>query len=342
MGRLYLHRNWEIVYSEGMEIFKEFAFVEFGSHVYGTSLPSSDRDYKGLFMPSPKQLLLQKCQATSINRNTKSDCTQKNTANDVDIEFFTLHGYIRLLKEGQTPALDMLFAPRKYWLKTSVEWEFMQENKAKLVHSGTSAFCGYVRQQAAKYGIKGSRVAAMRQAINALRTFPLSNKLNMVEIEALKEALLPPNEFIKFVLCKAPNGKEELYLEVCNRKVGLHSTFKYAIEIYQKVFEEYGARALAAETNQGVDWKALYHAVRVSHEALELLNTGHITFPRPEASILLQIRKGELPYREVAEIIERMEIEIKNVEKTSHLPNSLDIAYWEEWVYNIYKSHSKF
>jgi hypothetical protein len=39
-----------------------------------------------------------------------------------------------------------------------------------------------------------------------------------------------------------------------------------------------------AETQEGVDWKALSHAVRVGTQALELLKTGHVTFPLPNAA----------------------------------------------------------
>jgi hypothetical protein len=55
--------------------------------------------------------------------------------------------------------------------------------------------------------------------------------------------------------------------------VPLTASIKTAREILQRLVTEYGQRALQAERNEGVDWKALSHAVRVGREALELFET---------------------------------------------------------------------
>ncbi|MGZ3306580.1 MAG: DNA polymerase beta superfamily protein, partial [Asticcacaulis sp.] len=60
----------------------------------------------------------------------------------------------------------------------------------------------------------------------------------------------------------------------------------------------------AAETNQGVDWKAMSHAVRIAGEAVEFLRTRSITFPRPEASHLVAIKLGQISGQAVAQEIE--------------------------------------
>lgn len=52
------------------------------------------------------------------------------------------------------------------------------------------------------------------------------------------------------------------FLEVWKRKIQEHATFKEAHAICKRVFDEYGHRALLAETNQGVDRKACMYAVR--------------------------------------------------------------------------------
>lgn len=101
-------------------------------------------------------------------------------------------------------------------------------------------------------------------------------------------------------------SKLVMHIDICSRKCPLTFTIKKAHEIYKSLFDEYGKRALAAETNQGVDWKALSHAVRVARECVELLDTGHITFPRPECAHLIAIKTGALDYKVVAEEIEML------------------------------------
>jgi hypothetical protein len=125
-------------------------------------------------------------------------------------------------------------------------------------------------------------------------------------------------------------------ISVCNRKAQEHVTLKEALKIYQHLLDEYGQRALMAETNDGVDWKALMHATRVCREAEELLLHGTITYPRPEADLLLKIRKGELPYKEVAGLLEAGMDRLEECQRLSTLPERPDHAAAEELVADWY------
>src|SRR4029077_17974016 len=71
-----------------------------------------------------------------------------------------------------------------------------------------------------------------------------------------------------------PNGGCVTHWEVCNKKMPYTSSVKTARDMMARLVDEYGQRALQAERQEGVDWKALSHAVRVGEEALELLTTG--------------------------------------------------------------------
>jgi len=64
-------------------------------------------------------------------------------------------------------------------------------------------------------------------------------------------------------------------------------------------------RARQAMNNEGIDWKATMHAVRIILQATELRATGHITFPRPNSEELLKIRQGEWDFTKVSEFIEQ-------------------------------------
>jgi hypothetical protein len=125
-------------------------------------------------------------------------------------------------------------------------------------------------------------------------------------------------------------------LSVCNRKVQENIKVSEALKIYTHLFNEYGARALQAESNTNVDWKACMHAVRVAKEAQELLLHHHITYPRPEAETLLKIRKGEIDYKLVAEMIEQGLVDLEDAQDKSTLPEKPDYDYAEDFVYNAY------
>src|ERR1700677_3249897 len=82
----------------------------FGSSLYGTNTPTSDLDYKSVFIPDGKDLVLQKA-AKHLQNNTKKNDAVKNLKEDIDDESFSVQTFLRLLCEGQTVALDMLFCP---------------------------------------------------------------------------------------------------------------------------------------------------------------------------------------------------------------------------------------
>jgi predicted nucleotidyltransferase len=304
---------------------KNLVVMQFGSQVYGTSLPTSDVDLKAVHLPSAKQILLQSVE-NSIVRNTKKNSHEKNTEKDEDYESFSLQKYLNLILEGQTVAVDMLFVPEKFYVgETNLLWKSIIFRRQQLLSRKIKGFLGYCRTQANKYGIKGSRVSAVRKLVDLLSGLHGHSKIE----EHLELILRTMGTDEHFAFLR--EEKDEL-IECCNRKCPTRASVSSALGIYKKVLTQYGHRALMAESNEGVDWKALMHAVRIAHQSVELLQTGHVTFPRPEAPLLLQIRKGEMPYKQVAEIIEQGLIGIEEAALKSNLPENPDSSLVEQIV----------
>lgn len=308
--------------------------TQFGSHVYGTNIPTSDRDYKAIYLPSADDILLQRIKA-STQTKTKKDPHAKNTADDIDIETFSLDKYLKLLMDGQTVALDMLFTPEQFWVgDVDPIWYEIRHHKDKFLHSGVLSFVGYCRTQANKYGIKGSRMKAVRSSLEYLK---LSSNYETIRLEDISlDNLIKAHDdkLVKITMCNAPNGKIEPHLDICNRKFGMRTKVEYVVNVLQRIYDEYGERARLAEKNEGIDWKALMHAVRVQCEARELLQTKNITFPRPEKDLLLKIRKGEMDYKDVAKIIEEGLEELEEMD--SDLPEKPDKGFAEELIKGTY------
>lgn len=280
--------------------------MQFGSHVFGTNVPDSDLDYKSVFIPDKRDILLQRAPKT-IQTSTKADKTAKNGAGDIDHEAFALHQYMKLLLEGQTVSLDMLFTPKQFWEDYSFIWELIQDKRQEFLHRNILSFVGYCRTQANKYGIKGSRMRAVKDVLTHMQGF-----VSGIDIESCSLDLLIKDcahlqgidgDLVKYAQVEH-RGKTYDYFEVCGRKFELTAQVGYVVGCLQKIYDNYGKRARMAETNEGVDWKALMHAVRISDQAIELLETKNIEFPRPNADFLLKVRCGEVPYKEVAARIE--------------------------------------
>lgn len=308
---------------------KKLIEIKFGSHLYGTNTENSDLDMKAIYLPEAKDILLGRYKKT-ISTSRPKRVNERNTKDDIDIEVFSLDRFLQLLMEGQTVALDMIFAPDENVTYKDPDygfiWDRIKTNKLEFLTKNVKAFISYARNQAAKYGIKGSRIAALRKILDGLQSLPQYDKLLdhdesiVATVDANKSLVsLEKTPLLDFTTINNPKGVPEKHLVVCNRKIPYHAKVKYAVEVCQKILDEYGKRALQAETDQGVDWKALSHSVRVNEEAIELLTTGHITFPCPKKDLLLQIKKGELHYKDVATMIEEGLAAVTEIHKTSSL-----------------------
>jgi hypothetical protein len=312
--------------------------MRFGSRLYGTDTPRSDLDIKGVYLPPAREILLQRVKPV-INMNPAKPAGQRNAPGDVDRECFSLQRYLGLLAEGQTMALDMLFAPQcAMTMAPAPLWREIQANTHRLVSRRAAAFLGYCRKQANTYGIKGSRVAAAKEALAVLSEAEarLGTTAKLKDIAGELDALAQM-EHICLVDLPAPGGGLLRHLDVCGRKAQFTASLKTAREMAQRLVDEYGQRALQAGRNEGVDWKALSHAVRVGREAVELFATGRITFPLPDAAHLRRIKAGELPYAAVAEEIERLLDEVEAAAAASTLPEAPDMEYIDALVAGAYE-----
>lgn len=263
-----------------------FKIVEmiFGSHLYGTNTPNSDKDYMGIFLPSQREILLGRIPKT-ISSNTKTNNNAKNTPDDVDISMFSLHYFIEKACSGETITLDMLHAPPNMLIYRTYIWDQIVKHKHRFYTRSLSALIGYARHQAAKYGVRGSRLNDAKQVVEFAFSRPGKVKQYWDE--------LPEGEHI-FKHPENVNGVR-MY-EVCGRKIGETCSMEELYTIVAKFYDNYGERARKAAANVGIDWKAVSHALRAAYQIKEILTEGTITFPLKEANFLKRVKCGELHF----------------------------------------------
>ena len=316
--------------------------LEFGSSLYGTRTPTSDTDYKGVHTPSARSLVMQNADRV-ISNSTGSDKV-KNTADDIDDESYSILKFFDMLKKGDMVAQELLHVPVEKAIIMSPEWKnIILPNKHRLVARDIKGFVGYIRTQSNRYGIRGSRVAAARNATEMfafwIEQYGSNTKIKDVpDFEHFFDCFCELNEHAEVIQLPVAKGSTEMvnYLEVVNRKVGYTIALKEAHSIYKRAFDEFGSRALAAEKNEGVDWKALYHAIRVSEQAMELLRDGVITFPRWNAQELLTIKRGEHDYKDIARMLEDNLDKLEVLMTKSDLPEKVDFAFMDQVVHDLH------
>lgn len=321
-----------------MQELKQIVRIQHGSHLYGTNTESSDLDFKGVFLPSAKDILLQQVPKV-IDRRVKLSTGAKNEVGDVDDQSYPLQKFLHMVASGDTVGTEILFAPASAIVEMDERiWPLVFANREYFINKQCKGFVSYCQRQAAKYGIKGSRMAACEDllAILSVRLERDGAQAKLGVIDDLLRNFCETHEFAEITMIPQQNGTETPHLDVVDRKIPFSATIKHAHEVFTKVYDNYGHRARAAKDNEGIDWKAISHAVRVSRQAIELLSTGHITFPRPDAEELLAIKQGRFDYPNIAPMLEALVEDVEQVALSSELPEESDFVGIEALVLSLH------
>lgn len=312
--------------------------LTFGSHLYGTATPESDLDIKAVYLPEARDILLQRVKP-AVNIHREKAKGEKNTADDTDFEAYSPAKFLDLLAEGQTVALDMLFAPDAMVLGTPHPvWAEIKALAPRLFSRKATAFVGYCRQQARKFGVKGERLAAVRAALDGLRAIEAAYGANAkLEVAAAElHALAAGHALLDVIEVPEASGYMATYFDIAGKKAIFSASVKGARAIAEGLFNEFGDRTRAAEANQGVDWKAMSHAVRIARQAVEFLETGQVTLPRPEAAHLLAIKRGELSYAAVGEEIENLLDAVEKAAEHCGLPEAPEPGLADNFIAGLH------
>lgn len=298
--------------------------MPFGSHLYGTQTESSDQDFKGVFIPTVDSALTGRIPTRDRLVPKKRD-GEKNLPGDVDFELVSLHEFVRLAIEGQTIALDMLHASDSIIIEQSNEWRSLRANRSRFYTRNLSAFVGYARRQAAKYGVKGSRLECGRAWVEILERYPGVKIGDLISFGAE----WPSGTWIHAKITENAAAP----LDVLGKQMTAGATTDHYLPTMKKYVDTYGERARMAERSEGVDWKAMSHAVRASIEVELIFTVGDFSLPfdKQTATHLRRIKCGEFSFQEVRSELEGRIENLENLSAKSTLPDKVD----EEWAWSV-------
>lgn len=318
-----------------------------GSRLYGTHSDASDYDYKGVALPSVSQILRGQIPKIIEKTSPKKAEDAKNQPGDVEREIYSLHYFIDLCLQGQTVAIDMLHAPwpdaivfhdmervDSYGVTCSY-WAELVINRSRFYTRKMTALVGYARHQAAKYGIKGSRLATVKKVRAAMLEMMKYSLFGTVG--EFKGGFMPVD--VEHVHLHAPSAEHNGIgmLEVCGMKLQDTVKVSHYLPTLDKFISNYGERAKQAESNQGIDWKAVSHAFRAGFQMKAILTKGGFTYPLPETAFLKDIKSGIVPYSSAGPELERLIDEVEVLATVSELPDAPD----EKWAYDFLERVTK-
>lgn len=313
-----------------------------GSHLFGTNTETSDKDYKGVFLPTAEEILLG--EYPRAKSSSTGGAHSKNDKDDIDIELYSLKKFLKMCQNGDTAALELLFTPDDMILEKSVIWETIIENREKLLCSKVVSMIGYARNQAAKYGLKGTRMGTLKKVLEVLDNPIYKGNLSLATLQrdwSRLQNLLKDTQHVNFIELATTKNMEahmEPAIEVCGKKFHWTCKIEHVYDILTKFYDSYGNRAKLAEKNQGVDWKAVSHAQRVCFQGIELLSTGNITLPLPEAQrvYLTDIKQGKLDYGIVSIGLESSLDILELMSKHSGLQNKIEQCVVDKILLDIH------
>lgn len=298
-----------------------------GSRLYGTYDKYSDYDFITIEMPSVESILM----CNPLN-------TQVKVGKD-DNRCFDLSTFVKQLAEGQTWAIECLFAPDQNLIYSTPLWNLIRLNFKIFLSKNVSSFVGFAASQARKYTIKGDRY----NAITLVRGW-FDNSDSDTTLATLRQDIA--NLIVNSISCNLvepgmitiSSSPTEEYLEVAGKKIQMSKTVNHARTMLNYLISNYGSRSVEAARN-GRDWKSLSHAVRVCYEARSILADGKIRFPLAQSNLLRDIKSGAVSKFDVDELLEALIKDVYLFKEASLLPDSIDNTSVEEFLCRILREY---
>lgn len=324
-----------------------------GSHAYGTSLPTSDIDKRGIFIQPIKDII-------------KYGYVEQVSDEKNDIIFYELKRFLDLVKSNNPNILELLNVPKECIIQNSSEYRKISSQKKKFITKKCkNSFGGYAIQQ-------------IRKAIG------LNKKMNWDKKETIRKSVLdfcyillngesiPFKTWLQkigdfkqedFALAKINHAKDIYGMYYMgssyNEKKGIIkneetsndvqvvsipknqffiTNFVYNQDGYSshcKMYKEYqnwlnnrneDRFKMNKSHGKNYDSKNMSHCIRLLDMGIEIAKGKGIIVKRPKDHIefLMKIRRGEIEYNELLNTAKRKIKEMDDAFENSDLPENID------------------
>jgi uncharacterized protein len=323
-----------------------------GSHAYGTSLPTSDLDLRGICI-APKAYYLGymgKFEQTVIA--------------EPDTVIYELRKFMALATEANPNVLELLYTePEDHLLVTPLMGELFAARDLFLSKKAYHTFTGYAVSQLKRIACHRRYLKDPPKAPPTRKEFELPERTvipadqlaaaqsairkqldswSMKDLEGLdpatRQAILDNQEATileitgwtwqdkEVGLWRAATqglGFSTNFIELLDKERQYTAKKKYW-DSYQEWKRSRNPKRAEIEAKYGYDCKHAMHLARLIKMCNEILTLGKVIVKRPDAEELLAIRAGAWTYEQLIEWSKQQEAELKQVYQESTLPNSPD------------------
>lgn len=330
-----------------------------GSHAYGTALPTSDVDFRGIFV----------CDAINV-RTPFFKIEEVADTNEEDTKIYELSQFMKLALDCNPNVIETLWVDEKSIVFTTPEYQLLREHAPQLLSSKIAfTTSGYALSQL-------KRIRGHNRWLNNPQP---EEQPQMVEFVSMVQHLVQgnvqptmPRDFNlrNFVddWRMVPFGKDIYGLYKIkgytpfNQTTGvLNGNFEdesrshlghpeYVVKFNRQEYEnekmnweQYwiwkknrNKTRSALEEQYGYDSKHAMHLVRLLRMGVEALTEGVIKVHRPDAAELLEIRNGKWTYDEVVRYAEQTDKMVReNLYIKTSLPKKPNIHLAAELIMKV-------
>jgi predicted nucleotidyltransferase len=323
-----------------------------GSHAYGTSLPTSDIDIRGVCI-APKKYYL-----------GFSEKFEQTVLTDPDLTIFELRKFMYLAADANPNVLELLYTDPEDRIEIKAPMYRLLDNRDLfLSKKAKHTFSGYARSQLrrinlhyrwlkdppkapptrAEFGLPERTVIPADQLMAAQSAIQKQiDKWSFKDLEdidpATRQAIMDrQNQTLLEITGWAWTEQEEKVWRSAANGIGISTNFielldkerRYTAQqrhwaSYQEWQKTRNPKRAEIEAKYGFDAKHALHLVRLTKMCREILTLGKVIVKRPDAEELLSIRHGAWSYEKLIEWSDAQDLELTQLAKESKLPNAPD------------------
>jgi len=271
-----------------------------GSHLYGFATVDSDEDIRGVCIP-PLNILLSPFQNFEQHESKNPDCC-----------IFSLSKFFKLAADCNPSIIEAFFVPTEFVRHTTDVWqEIVKHRNLFLSTACKSKFCGYAvsqlkRMERHREWLRKNMSKPNREDFGLPTHDAIFTKPQLQAIQTLGTDIVLPE-------------KKELAIQELR-----YLSAKTEWDQYNTWALNRNKERAVTEFEFGMDCKFAAHTIRLLSMGRELLETGNITLPCPNAALLKDIRTGKYSYEQLLEMVGNPFEEFEELEKNSPLPHKPD------------------
>jgi hypothetical protein len=257
------------------------------------------------------------------------------------MKYYSIKKFVKLCLENNPNIVEMLFGTPDNIKYITPEMELLLKYREKFLSKNiVNTFIGYSRSQKQKMIIKGDKIHEMIKILDFMKE--IDPKGYVIELKHNDDF----KKLLESLECSKINKKgyefyfKEQHLAVGDMNIPTNVFIKNATARIQERLDKASYRKDYI-LKQGFDHKFGQHVIRLLLEGRELLTTKQIIFPLTYASTLLEIKTGKWTVQDVIAYSEEIEQSLKELEKTTELPDKSDFNFFNDLIIEILSNSYK-